>query len=121
MLKGTKSSKKVIGRPKKKLDRKLINELIDQQLSIRAIAEITNLARATIASRFRPKLQKRKYKAIIERVKKRQELRRAQWDLAIKDKNPLMQIWLGKNELGQTNKIETTANKVKTITKITHN
>jgi len=41
-------------------------------------------------------------------TKKRQErnndLRKAQTDMAIKTKNPVMQIFLGKNELGQADK-----------------
>lgn len=33
-------------------------------------------------------------------------LRRAQWQMATDQKNPTMLIWLGKNYLGQTDKIE---------------
>ena len=100
--------KKPRGRPKKILDRKKINGLIDDQLSIRAIAEIVGEASSTISDSFRTKLRKRKEAAIIERVEKRRELKDAQWDAAIEDKNPVMLIWMGKNELGQTDKIETT-------------
>ena len=100
--------KKPLGRPKKKLDRKLVNELIDDQLSIRAIAEITNIPKTTIQRSFGTKLRKRKFDAIKARVKKREELKTAQWEAAIEDKNPVMLIWMGKNELGQTDKIETT-------------
>lgn len=100
--------KKPLGRPKKKLDRKKINEYIDKQLSIRAIAEIVGVAPQTIINSFKTKLQKRKTDAIEKRVKKREELKAAQWEAAIEDKNPVMLIWMGKNELGQTDKIETT-------------
>ena len=112
MQKIAKNIKKPLGRPKKKLDRKYINELIDKQLSIRAIAEITNIPKTTIERSFGTKLKKRKTDAIKERVDKRQQLKTAQWDAAIKDKNPIMLIWLGKNELDQTDKIETTENKL---------
>jgi len=112
--------KKPLGRPKKKLDRKLVNELIDDQLSIRAIAEITNIPKTTIQRSFGTKLRKRKSDAIKARVKKRIKLKDAQWDLAIKDKNPIMMIWLGKNELGQTDKIETTENKLSQLRIIEH-
>ena len=112
--------KKPVGRPKKKLDRKKINEYIDQQLSIRAIADITGIPNQTISDRFRAKLRKRKTDAIKARVEKRIKLKTAQWNLAIKDKNPIMMIWLGKNELGQTDKIETTENKLSQLRIIEH-
>ena len=99
------------GRPKKILDRKKINELIVKQLSVRAIADITGIPRSTIQDSFRTKLKKRKEEAIIYRVEKRKLLRKAQWDAAITDKNPTMLIWLGKNELNQTDKLETTKKK----------
>ena len=108
MRKAVKNTKKPIGRPKKNLDRTLINGLIDKQLSIRAIADIAGVALCTIQNRFRSKLQKRKSKEIVARVGLRQKLRKAQWDAAIEDKNTAMMIWLGKNELGQAEKIETT-------------
>ena len=55
-----------------------------------------------------------------KRVEQRQQLREAQWQSAIDDKNPIMLIWLGKNELGQTDKIETTEKQIKTHVKVTH-
>lgn len=121
MQKKEKNTKKCIGRPKKKLDIKEINKLIDNQLSERAIADIAGCALSTIQSRFRSKLQKRKNEAIKARVALRQELRKAQWEAAIKDKNPVMLIWMGKNELGQADKIETTENRPKTKIRRTHN
>jgi len=104
-------AKKPIGCRKKNLDRKQINKYIDQQLSVRAIAEIVGVDHQTIHNRFSTKLKKRKEEAIIDRVKKRKQLKKAQWKAAIKDKNPTMLIWLGKNELGQTDKLETTEKK----------
>ena len=111
MEKKEKNTKKPLGRPKKILDRELINELIDDQLSVRAISEITGIPNTTIQRSFGSKLKKRKSEAIKARVKKRQQLRKAQWEAAIKDKNPTMLIWLGKNELNQTDKLETTEKK----------
>ena len=121
MQKIAKNIKKPMGRRKIELDRKLINGYIDKQLSIKAIAEIIGVDPQTISNRFSAKLQKRKSEAILTRVGQRQELRQAQWDLAIDDKNPIMLIWLGKNELGQTDKIETTENNIKTNTVVKHN
>ena len=64
MQKKAKNIKKPVGRPKKKLDRKSVNELIDKQLSIRAIAEISNIPKTTIQRSFGTKLKKRKEDAI---------------------------------------------------------
>ena len=119
MEKREKNTKKPLGRPKKILDRELINELIDDQLSVRAISEITGIPNSTLQGSFRSKLKKRKSEAIKKRVKKRKQLRKAQWKAAIKDKNPIMLIWLGKNELGQTDKIETTEKPHKSKMKVT--
>ena len=121
MQKKAKNTKKAVGRGKIKIDRKSVNEMIRDQLSIRALAEIMNVDEKTIRNRFSAYLTKRKSKAIREKVANRIKLRQAQWDLAIKSKNPIMQIWLGKNELGQTDKIETTENRPKTQTIRTHN
>ncbi len=41
-----------------------------------------------------------------KRAAGRMSLRRAQWVTATQNKNPAMQIWLGKNMLGQTDKQE---------------
>ncbi len=100
--------KKPVGRPKINLDRKKINELIDKHLSERAIADRAGISQTTLQRRFKSKLQKRKDDAIEARVEKREKLKAAQWEAAIEDKNPVMLIWMGKNELGQTDKIETT-------------
>lgn len=120
MERKAKNTKKPTGRRKIELDRKLINGLIDKQLSIKAIAEIIGVDPQTISNRFSAKLKKRKSKEIIERVELRQKLREAQWDSAIKGKNAIMQIWLGKNELGQADKIETTERQQKKGIKVTH-
>ncbi len=119
MQKKAKNTKKKPGRSKIELDRPLINGFIDDQLSIRAIADIVGVDPMTIKRRFATKLKKRKAEQIVERVDLRQKLRKAQWDSAIDDKNPVMMIWLGKNELGQADKIETTEKQVKKTMKIT--
>ena len=114
------NTKKTAGRSKIKFDRKLINGYIDKQLSVRAIADLEGCAASTIESHFRAKLKKRKNEEIIKRVGKRQQLREAQWDSAIEDKNTAMMIWLGKNELGQAEKIETTERQQKKGINVTH-
>ncbi len=112
MQKAVKNTKKPVGRRKIELDRKLINGYIDKQLSIRAIADIVGVDKQTISNRFSTKLKKRKNAEIEKRVDLRQQLREAQWESAIKGKNTAMMIWLGKNELGQSEKIETTEKQV---------
>ena len=39
-----------------------------------------------------------------KRQHRKNDLRQAQTDTALSAKNPVMQIWLGKNDLGQTDK-----------------
>ena len=121
MQKKEKNTKKRIGCGLVEIDRKLVNEMIREQLSIRAIADIIGVDEKTIRNRFSAYLTKRKSKAIRERVANRIKLRQAQWTLAIDKQNAIMQVWLGKNELGQTDKIETTENRPKTKTRRTHN
>ncbi len=48
------------------------------------------------------------YRAVIEqaRAERLQDLRTAQFDAAVKDRNPALLIWLGKQYLGQRDKVE---------------
>jgi len=120
MQKAVKNTKKTPGRSKIKFDRKLIHGYIDKHLSVRAIADLEGCAASTIETHFRAKLKNRKNKEIIERVRRRHELREAQWDAAIDDKNTVMMVWLGKNELGQADKIETTERQQKKGINVTY-
>ena len=51
---------------------------------------------------------KKKYKNVIDRAKAsfRINIRQAQYEKAVKDKNSQMLIWLGKQYLGQSDKVE---------------
>jgi len=94
------------GRPRKKIPKKLIEEYIKIGLPIRKIAGLINVDEKTIRNNFSAELKKRKHKKIIELYEKKEKLKQAQWESAIMDKNTTMMIWLGRNYLGQKEKIE---------------
>lgn len=94
------------GRPRKKIPKKLIEEYIKIGLPVRKIAGLINVDEKTIRNNFSAELQKRKHKKIIELYEKKEKLKQAQWESAIMDKNTTMMIWLGRNYLGQKEKIE---------------
>lgn len=104
------------GRKKLNLDRPKVREYIGIGLSIREIGRLMDCDHKTISNNFSPILKKRNEKESLERHEKRKKLREAQWDAAINDKNPLMLIWLGKNELGQQDKLDTEDRKEVVIT-----
>jgi hypothetical protein len=72
------------------------------------ICSVFNMDNVTLA-----KLIKKKYKKKFSEVfrEKREignvSLRRSQWRMAVEKDNVTMQIFLGKNRLGQTDKVET--------------
>jgi len=63
--------------------------------TVKEIAEFYECTDRTIRNRFSEKLAK-------GRAKRKQDLREAQWKSAITSGNITMQIWLGKQELGQS-------------------
>uniref|UniRef100_A0A6H1ZPB8 Uncharacterized protein n=1 Tax=viral metagenome TaxID=1070528 RepID=A0A6H1ZPB8_9ZZZZ len=84
------------GRPKKILDYKIINDLASIFCTQEEIAHILGVAVDTLQ---RDKDFSGIYKKGLETAKS--SLRRAQYKKAIDDGNPAMQIWLGKQYLGQ--------------------
>ena len=95
------------GRPKKEIDREQFEKLCGLQCTEEEIASFFDCSIDTIC-----RFCRREYKETFAEVinKKRQigkiSLRRTQCKLA--EKNPSMAIFLGKQYLGQTDKIETT-------------
>jgi len=93
--------KKKKGRPKRKIDLALVKELSEIQCTISEISAVMNIPESTLKTR--PDFSTT-YKSGLEVGKK--SLRRIQFDLAKKSAG--MAIWLGKQYLNQTEKIEVT-------------
>ena len=95
------------GRPKKNIDKDYFEKLCSLQCTGEEIAAFFDCSVDTIEN-----FCKREYDMTFTEVFKRKRdvgkisLRRTQWKLA--EKSPTMAIFLGKQFLGQTDKIETT-------------
>jgi len=87
-----------MGRPKIQIDEMEVEKLAAMHCSAREIAAFFSVSVDTIDRRFADTMAK-------GRQKGRAKLRRLQWEAAVKG-NVVMQIWLGKNLLGQSDKQE---------------
>lgn len=83
---------------KKPLDEDRVAELAYEGASNREIGDILGCDHKTVESRFSPLLRKK-------RAERRMKLRKAQFDAAVGG-NATMLVWLGKQELDQTDKVE---------------
>lgn len=86
-----------MGRRKKEVDEAILAELIVQGATDREIGDILGINHTTVTNRFSPIIKKK-------RAERRIALRKAQYDNAIAG-NATLLIWLGKQELEQTDKI----------------
>ena len=79
--------------PKKQIDEKLLTVLANVQCTMEEMAAACDCSKDTL---------ERRYAALIKKAQEggRSSLRRSQWKLALKG-NPAMNIWLGKQLLGQ--------------------
>lgn len=106
--------KKSTGRPRKEINRKHFENLCGIQCSQEEICQFFEVTDKTLNSWC-----KREYgKGFSEVFKAKRgigkiSLRRTQWKLA--EKSPAMAIFLGKNYLGQTDKIEQTITEVENL------
>jgi hypothetical protein len=82
------------GRPKLKIDPDRVEQYAMLGLSGRVIAELLNCDEKVLRNRYRSQL-------VAGRARRLAQVAKAQWDL-LKSGNPAMAIWLGKNELGQS-------------------
>ena len=100
--------KAVMGRPKKAFDQRLFEELCKIQCTEIEIAAAFDMSVDTL-DRAVKELYEGSTFADVYAIKKeggKTSLRRAQWLSAIESKNTAMQIFLGKNMLGQADKQE---------------
>lgn len=88
-----------MSRQKLDFDEKTIAKLALDGASNRDIAALLGCDESTIRDRFPALLHKK-------RAERRMEIRKAQFK-SMKDGNSTMLVWLGKQELNQTDKIET--------------
>lgn len=93
---------KKVGRPKKELDIDIIQKLASIMCTNVEIAQVVGCHADTLADNFSEYLKK-------GRDKGKTSLRRMQWEKA-QTGNTTMLIWLGKQMLGQSDKIETSEN-----------
>lgn len=83
------------GRPPKNIDQEMVDKLASIGCTGDEIAAVLGCCRDTLYARFSDSLKKGQQKAKVT-------LRRMQWQSATSG-NVTMQIWLGKNLLGQSN------------------
>lgn len=86
------------GRPPKNIDQEMVDKLASIGCTGDEIAAVLGCCRDTLYARFSNSLKKGQHKA-------KAALRRMQWQSATSG-NVTMQIWLGKNMLGQSSKHE---------------
>lgn len=91
---------KKTGRPLLDIDPEKVEELAAIQCTLVEMAAVFNCDHSTLSKRFSQEIAKGR-----ERGKK--SLRRAQWDTALGG-NVVMQIWLGKQYLEQSDKVDST-------------
>lgn len=94
------TSKKRSGRPRKEVDMALVGRLAKIQCTEEEIASVIGCSVDTLA-------RQENFAEVYKKNKDggKQSLRRMQWKIA--ETNPTMAIWLGKQYLGQTDKVET--------------
>jgi len=93
------------GRPVKKVDVEQVRALARLGCTYDEIADVLGMARST----FGKKLKQKEVREAYERGLSEGDvsIRRAQYDAAMSGKSAML-IWLGKNRLNQTDRVETT-------------
>lgn len=95
------NSAALTGRPPVVVDVEQLKKMARIHCTYKEIADVLGCSVATLRKRFRSLIKR-------ERSRGKRSLRRAQFNSALKQKNPIMQIWLGKNVLKQADKVEHT-------------
>lgn len=95
------------GRPKKEIDKAIFEELCAIQCTLNEIAGVFRCHIDTI-DRFCREEYDDCFSNVFKKYSEegKSSLRRAQWKKAVYDGNTTMLIWLGKQYLGQTEKIQ---------------
>lgn len=103
-----------VGRPEKEFNWEVLDAILQYGASKLDCAELTGVSEDTIDRRIKEEHGKNfsEYREA-KKSKMRMKLRQKQFEMALKGNVPLL-IWLGKNELGQSDKNEMEA-KLQTI------
>ncbi|MFZ1290768.1 MAG: hypothetical protein WAR79_11800 [Melioribacteraceae bacterium] len=104
------------GRKEKYINHKKVEEYIRIGLSGREIAKLTNVSEFTIRAKFHALLQKKEHENILVLNEKKKKLLDKQFERAMEGSD-IMLIWLGKNWLKQSDKIEENSKQILTIIK----
>ncbi|MBK8946428.1 MAG: hypothetical protein IPM32_14325 [Ignavibacteriae bacterium] len=104
------------GRNKKRINHKKVEEYIRIGLSGREIAKLVGVDEKTIRNKFSALLQKREHENILEFQKKKLKIADKQYERAMEGSD-IMLIWLGKNWLKQSDKMEQNGRRKLEITK----
>jgi hypothetical protein len=83
-----------VGRRKKEIDPEKVRKLATAGLTVEEIAALLDCGKRTLETRFRAAIQE-------GRLRKNACLKRKQFQVAMHGSVPML-IWLGKNDLGQT-------------------
>lgn len=101
------NNKNVGGRPRKEIDWDELAKLCKILCTIEEICSILDIDEVTLNTRIREKGYggfSAYYKT--HSANGKMSLRRVQWKKALEDENTTMQIWLGKQYLGQSDNLE---------------
>ena len=95
------SSHKAVGRPKINIDLDIVGNLASIGCTQEEIASVVGVSARTL---------QRNFAEIIDRFKNKGKasLRKKMWDKAVKKDNTMMQIFLSKNMLGMSDKVQQT-------------
>lgn len=95
------------GRPRKEINIDQLEEMVKIQCTAEECASVLGVSSDTLDRR----LKEEGFAGFAEFFKKysddgKSSLRRAQWKAAVENGNPTMLVWLGKQMLGQSDKVE---------------
>jgi hypothetical protein len=95
-----------LGRPQKEINWEVLNGILQYGASLVDCAEMLDVSEDTIERKIKDQyaVTFKEYRDQ-KKSKMRMKLRQKQFEMALKGNVPLL-IWLGKNELGQTDKAE---------------
>ena len=100
-----------MGRPRKPIDWEQIAEMCRIHCTPEEIAGVCRVSRSTLDARCQESHGMSFQQFYADNASDgKMSLRRAQWSSALDDRNVTMMRWLGINQLGQSDKQETTTN-----------
>lgn len=104
-----------MGRPRKQISQKQFESLCAIQCTVEEVCSVLDVDEATLEKWCKETYEGKTFSKVFKEKRQygKASLRRMQWHLA--EKNPSMAIFLGKNMLGQTDKVEQTVLEVEDL------